>query len=69
MTFGCLHHATDDPRKTEHLVSLEGAKENLHLFQANLLEDGSFDAIVDGCECVFHTASPVQLSPSNPEVH
>ncbi|KAL3537489.1 hypothetical protein ACH5RR_000855 [Cinchona calisaya] len=57
----------NDPKKTEHLVSLDGAKERLHLFQANLLEDGSFDAVVDGCECVFHTASPVQFSPINPE--
>ncbi|KAG5517542.1 hypothetical protein RHGRI_038067 [Rhododendron griersonianum] len=38
-----------DPKKTEHLLSLEGAKERLHLFKANLLEEGSFDAAIDGC--------------------
>ncbi|XP_024025817.1 cinnamoyl-CoA reductase 1-like [Morus notabilis] len=57
----------NDPKKTEHLVSLEGAKERLHLYKANLLEEGSFDSVVDGCECVFHTASPVNLSPTDPQ--
>ncbi|CDP18887.1 unnamed protein product [Coffea canephora] len=59
----------NDPKKTQHLATLAGAKERLHLFSANLLEEGSFDAIVEGCEGVFHTASPVQLSVSNPEMH
>ena len=64
-----LHDGIDDPKKTEFLMALDGAKERLHLFQANLLEEGSNDAIVDGCEGVLHTASPVQLSVSNPQVH
>ncbi|CAD5332154.1 unnamed protein product [Arabidopsis thaliana] len=38
-----------DPKKTQHLVSLEGAKERLHLFKADLLEQGSFDSAIDGC--------------------
>ncbi|XP_024029195.1 tetraketide alpha-pyrone reductase 1-like, partial [Morus notabilis] len=62
-----IMYDTDDPKKTEHLVSLEGAKERLHLYKANLLEEGSFDSVVDGCECVFHTASPVNLSPTDPQ--
>ncbi|XP_051118713.1 phenylacetaldehyde reductase-like [Andrographis paniculata] len=49
---------TKDPKKTEHLLALDGAKERLQLFKANLLEEGSFDALVDGCDGVFHTASP-----------
>ncbi|XP_027113833.2 phenylacetaldehyde reductase-like [Coffea arabica] len=57
----------NDPRKTEFLMALDGAKERLQLFPANLLEEGSFDAIVDGCEGVFHAASPVQLSVTNPQ--
>lgn len=52
----------NDPRKTEHLLALEGAKERLQLLKAELLEEGSFDSIVDGCEGVFHTASPVFIS-------
>nr|XP_023912096.1 cinnamoyl-CoA reductase 1-like [Quercus suber] len=48
----------NDPKKTNHLQVLDGAKERLHLFKANLLEDGSFDSAVEGCDGVFHTASP-----------
>ncbi|KAK6928773.1 NAD-dependent epimerase/dehydratase [Dillenia turbinata] len=55
-------HTTADPRKTEHLVGLDGARERLKLFKANLLEEGSFDSLVEGCDGVFHTASPVLLS-------
>ncbi|KAF7135018.1 hypothetical protein RHSIM_Rhsim08G0181700 [Rhododendron simsii] len=56
-----------DPKKMDHLLSLHGAKERLQLFEANLMEEGSFDSVVDGCECVFHTASPVFLESSNPQ--
>ena len=61
-------YGTGDPKKTEHLLSLDGAKEGLHLFKANLLEEGAFDSVVDGCECVFHTASPVTLTAKDPQV-
>ncbi|CAA3032555.1 tetraketide alpha-pyrone reductase 1-like, partial [Olea europaea subsp. europaea] len=57
-----------DPTKVEHLMALEGAKERLHLFEANLTEEGSFDSAIDGCEGVFHTASPVFLSVADPQV-
>ena len=59
---------TIDSPKTEHLRELDGAKERLHLFKANLLEEGSFDSAVDGCDGVFHTASPVISSSDNPQV-
>ena len=58
--------STDDPKKTEHLISLDGAKERLQLFKANILEEGSFDSVVDGCEGVFHTASPVYSHANDP---
>ncbi|XP_043691632.1 phenylacetaldehyde reductase-like [Telopea speciosissima] len=57
----------NDPKKTEHLLALDGAKERLHLFKASLLEEGSFDSLVDGCEGVFHTASPVYFVVENPQ--
>ncbi|GKF70054.1 tetraketide alpha-pyrone reductase 1-like protein, partial [Tanacetum coccineum] len=64
-------HATvrslGDPKKTEHLLALDGAKERLSLYEANLIEDGSFDSAVEGCVCVFHTASPVQLIVDDPQ--
>lgn len=37
---------------------MPGAKERLTLYKADLLEEGSFDAVVDGVDGVFHTASP-----------
>ncbi|KAL4303513.1 hypothetical protein GQ457_10G006830 [Hibiscus cannabinus] len=48
----------NDPRKTQHLLALEGAENRLKFFKADLLEEGSFDSVVEGCEGVFHTASP-----------
>ncbi|KAI4313216.1 hypothetical protein L6164_026211 [Bauhinia variegata] len=58
----------NDPKKVEHLVKLEGAKDRLHLFKANLLDEGSFDSIVEGCEGVFHTASPFYHDVQDPQV-
>lgn len=57
----------DDPKRTEHLLSLAGAKERLHLFKADLLQEGSFDSVVDGCEGVFHTASPFYHNVKDPQ--
>ncbi|KAK4424943.1 Tetraketide alpha-pyrone reductase 1 [Sesamum alatum] len=56
-----------DTRRFAHLKALEGAKDRLHLFQANLTEDGSFDSIVDGCTVVFHTAFPAVLCTGDPQ--
>ncbi|CAL5426118.1 unnamed protein product [Camellia sinensis] len=56
-----------DPKKTEHLLALDGAKERLHLFKGNLLEEGSFDSMVNGCDGVFHTASPCFFTTSDPQ--
>ncbi|KAK4784854.1 hypothetical protein SAY86_019222 [Trapa natans] len=57
----------NDTRKTEHLLALDGAKERLQLYKANLLEEGSFDTIFDGCVGVFHTASPFYNNAKDPE--
>ncbi|PON74297.1 Hopanoid-associated sugar epimerase [Parasponia andersonii] len=57
----------NDPKKTEHLLSLDGAKKSLHLFKANLEEEGSFDSLIEGSEGVFHTASPAFLSATDPQ--
>ncbi|XP_027106921.2 phenylacetaldehyde reductase-like [Coffea arabica] len=57
----------NDPDKMEHLISLDGAKERLHLFAADLMKDGSFDEMVDGCEGVFLTAYPLKPVVSDPE--
>ncbi|KNA11911.1 hypothetical protein SOVF_130830 [Spinacia oleracea] len=69
---GYTVHATvrdlNDPEKVEHLKRLEGAKERLHLFKADLLEEGSFDSAISGCHGVFHTASPVNFDVKDPQV-
>lgn len=51
--------------KSLHLRSLRGADERLRLFKADMLEDGSFDEAVDGCDGVFHVAMPMLFSVSN----
>ena len=59
----------DDPKKTKHLLELDGAKERLQLFKADLSKEGAFDSVVDGCDGVFHTASPVFFKSSDPQVN
>ncbi|CAK8576942.1 unnamed protein product [Lathyrus sativus] len=54
-----------NPNKVDHLLKLDGAKERLQLFKADLLEEGSFDSVIHGCHGVFHTASPVHLVLDN----
>ncbi|KAK2993818.1 hypothetical protein RJ640_027696 [Escallonia rubra] len=58
----------NDPKRTDHLLALDGAKERLRLFKANLLEEHSFDAAIDGCDGVFHTASPFYHAINDPQL-
>lgn len=53
--------------KTAHLWNLPHANEKLELVKADLLDECSFDAAVEGCKGVFHTASPVAMITENPE--
>ena len=49
----------NDQKKIAHLQDLgEKHKGKLELFEADLLKEGSFDAPMEGCEIVIHTASP-----------
>ncbi|CAH8311238.1 unnamed protein product [Eruca vesicaria subsp. sativa] len=57
-----------DTAETEHLLALEGAKERLKLFKADLLEECSFDQAIEGCDAVFHTASPVKFNVTDPQI-
>ncbi|KAL4205169.1 hypothetical protein AMTRI_Chr01g135980 [Amborella trichopoda] len=57
----------NDSKKTKHLFELDGANERLKLFKAENMEDRSFDAAVDGCDGVFHVASPVVFSVKDPQ--
>ncbi|XP_023523754.1 cinnamoyl-CoA reductase 2-like [Cucurbita pepo subsp. pepo] len=56
-----------DDQKNAHLKELEGAKERLSLFSADLLDFDSLKAAIIGCDGVFHTASPVTDDPEKVE--
>ncbi|KAG7653661.1 NAD-dependent epimerase/dehydratase, partial [Arabidopsis suecica] len=58
----------NDTKKTKHLLALEGADERLRLFKADLLEEGSFQQAIEGCDGVFHIASPVIFTATDPQV-
>ncbi|KAE9453562.1 hypothetical protein C3L33_14530, partial [Rhododendron williamsianum] len=51
-----------DP-KNSHLRNLEGAEERLTLCKADLLDFESLRLAINGCDGVFHTASPVTDDP------
>ncbi|KAF7833706.1 cinnamoyl-CoA reductase 1-like [Senna tora] len=57
----------NDSTKVDHLFELEGAKERLKLIKAELLEEGSFDSAVEGCDGVFHVASPFTHNVTDPQ--
>jgi cinnamoyl-CoA reductase len=52
----------DDP-KNDHLKALDGAKERLILCKADLLDYDALRLAIEGCQGVFHTASPVTDDP------
>ncbi|KAL5707199.1 hypothetical protein ACHQM5_025280 [Ranunculus cassubicifolius] len=65
-------HATlrePDNEKNAHLKSLENASENLRLYKADLLDYSALLTAIEGCNGVFHVASPIQPDTvSNPEI-
>jgi nucleoside-diphosphate-sugar epimerase len=58
-----------DVQKVQHLKTLaEASAGKLKLFKADLLDFGSFDEPMQGCELVMHTASPFFITGiKNPE--
>jgi len=48
-------------------LDLPGANERLTLWKADLVDEGSFDAAIDGCVGVFHVATPMHLQSHDPE--
>ncbi|KAF0689127.1 Aste57867_19399 [Aphanomyces stellatus] len=57
----------NNEKKVAHLKALPGAADRLTIFHADLLQEGSFDASIDGCSVVLHTASPFFLQNQTPE--
>ena len=58
----------DDSDKLKYLNQLaESATGNIQYFQADLLVEGSYAEAMQGCEVVFHTASPFTLNAEDPQ--
>lgn len=66
-----VHAAVRDPSHKEKIAHLDAlAAEQpgeIRYFQADLLEDGSYHDAMQGCEIVFHTASPFIASVADPQ--
>jgi len=60
---GSVRDVTNET-KTKHLKE---SFPKLELFQADLLNEGSFDKAFEGCDYVMHTASPFQLEVADPQ--
>ncbi|KAL0290809.1 UNVERIFIED_CONTAM: putative anthocyanidin reductase [Sesamum calycinum] len=60
---GYIVHATlrnlNDSTKVQLLRSFCGAEERLKLFEANMYKPEQFEAAIQGCEFVFHVATPL----------
>jgi nucleoside-diphosphate-sugar epimerase len=55
-----------DEKKINHLTAMaKGSPGKLKFFKADLLDSGSFDEAMRGCELVIHTASPFFLTHTN----
>lgn len=58
----------DSDKKVGHLKGIaENAKGDLKFFKADLLTPGAYKEAMEGCELVYHTASPYTLSVKNPQ--
>lgn len=60
-----VHAAVRSPDKKEKVAHLDEMAANapgeIKYFKADLLDEGAYDAAMEGCELVYHTASPFIL--------
>jgi len=58
----------DNHQKIEHLEdAAKSSKGTIKFFAADLLKEGSYKAAMQGCELVYHTASPFSTTVKNPQ--
>ncbi len=58
---------TQNSKKLNDLIALaEKSEGDIKFFEANLLQEGSYTAAMQGCEIVIHTASPFIMNTKNP---
>ena len=66
-----VHAAVRDPENREKLIHLDAladhAPGSLVYFKADLLDDGSYAQAMNGCDVVFHTASPFTVTVKDPQ--
>lgn len=66
-----VHAAVRNPHDKSqigHLINLaENSAGSVEFFKADLLEDGSYDAAMQDCSIVFHTASPFFNKVKDPQ--
>ena len=66
-----IHAPVRNPENGEALKYLnalaEKSKGSIRYFKADLLEAGSYDEAMKGCELVFHTASPFKNIVKDPQ--
>lgn len=66
-----VHAAVRDPSNQEKLKYLNALEENapgvIKYFKSDLLEKGSYLEAMQGCQVVFHTASPFTMKVSDPQ--
>ena len=66
-----VHAAVRDPQKEEKVHHLNGIAKNsngtIKYFKSDLLNEGSYAEAMQGCELVFHTASPFTSEYDDPQ--
>ena len=66
-----VHAPVRDPADNEKLAHLRALAESnsgtINFFKADLLETGSYADAMEGCEIVFHTASPFTINVKDPQ--
>jgi len=66
-----VHAAVRNPDKKEKIQHLDAIAENspgsIKYFKSDLMEEGSYAEAMEGCELVFHTASPFALTVKDPQ--
>ncbi|HKJ48292.1 MAG TPA: NAD-dependent epimerase/dehydratase family protein, partial [Christiangramia sp.] len=66
-----VHAAVRDPQKEEKVHHLNGIAKNsngtIKYFKSDLLNKGSYAEAMQGCELVFHTASPFTSEYDDPQ--
>ncbi|KAK6150636.1 hypothetical protein DH2020_015568 [Rehmannia glutinosa] len=58
-----------DMKKVKHLIELPKANTNLTLWKADMNIQGSYDEAIQGCEGVFHMATPMDFESHDPEMY